>query len=459
MPERQLARVVQHFRRMLTTSATTQTTDGDLLTRYVRQRDEQAFEALVDRHGPLVLGVCQRVLHNQADVEDAFQATFLVLVRKASSLRAPDRLANWLYGVACRAALQARNATLKRREKEAKAMVRQETTDDAWVHVRAVLDQELTRLPDKYREVIVLLELEGKTRAQVASLIGCPEGTVASRLARGRALLAKRLSRHVQILPASLSLAELTQFASVPSVPPSLISATVNATAQFTGNAVADGLISSKVVNLTQGVLKTMLMNKLMKIAALLLAVGFLVTGTGLGLVLAASRLPSSQEEEQGKTLVEAAKEEAAPLHVESVLYYFQNNEAFAEENFINKQVRVQVMMTKARIKRLQIADANDWGSSSFGQRPYYILVTSAVFNASGELGTERITPMQLVFGFGKDDQKKLAGLGQFSQVTIEGECLGRTTTMKGREIVCFKDCKVIKAEEQKDRGEAQGDP
>jgi RNA polymerase sigma factor (sigma-70 family) len=157
-----LARVVQKVRRLLGAGVPGLMHDQELLLQYVRERDDLAFETLVQRHGPMVLGVCQRVLHNQADAEDAFQATFLILVRKASSLRDPARLGNWLYGVAYRVAMQACTAVRKRRTKEAQAMVCRGEPHDNWTDLRPVLDQELIlRLPEKYREVILLSDLEG----------------------------------------------------------------------------------------------------------------------------------------------------------------------------------------------------------------------------------------------------------------------------------------------------------
>src|SRR6516225_11621793 len=142
------------------------TKDGDLLDLYVRQRDEAAFEALVRRHGPMVLGVCRRIAGNAHDAEDAFQATFLVLVRKATTIRPAGMVGNWLHGVAQRTALEARRSAAKRRAKEAQVAPRTETPDDSLAHLRRILDQELTRLPDKYRSVLVLCDLEGSTRKE-----------------------------------------------------------------------------------------------------------------------------------------------------------------------------------------------------------------------------------------------------------------------------------------------------
>ena len=173
--------------------------DGQLLERYLTRRDEDAFEALVDLHGPMVLGLCRRMLRDPRDIEDAFQATFLVLVRKAPAIRDRNLLSNWLYGVAFRVARRARTRTLRRRDRET-------TVGDAgWsrrgrrlpdrLEVDPMLDQELSRLPEKYRVPLILCYLRGQTHDQAAAELRCPVGTVRSRLARGRDLLRKRLTR------------------------------------------------------------------------------------------------------------------------------------------------------------------------------------------------------------------------------------------------------------------------
>ena len=172
--------------------------DGDLLGRFIRTRDESAFAEIVRRHGVMVLGVCQRVLDNRHDAEDCFQAAFMVLVKKAGKIQPRDMVGNWLYGVAYRTALEARRRTARRRqlEKKKQAMPKPESKAELWQELRPVLDQELSRLPDKFRFVLVACDLEGKTRSEVADLLDVPEGTVASRLARARTMLAKRLRRH-----------------------------------------------------------------------------------------------------------------------------------------------------------------------------------------------------------------------------------------------------------------------
>src|SRR6516164_5123098 len=173
-------------------------TDGQLLEQFLNERDEAAFAALVCRHRSMVLGVCRRILGNQADADDALQATFIVLVRKATSLTSRPVVGDWLHGVARRTALKARADAARRRAKE--QIVKRSDVSGAgsrndWL---PLLDEELSRLPEKYRLPIVLCDLEGNTRHEAAKRLGWPEGTVASRLVRGRAFLAKRLIRSAQ---------------------------------------------------------------------------------------------------------------------------------------------------------------------------------------------------------------------------------------------------------------------
>jgi RNA polymerase sigma factor (sigma-70 family) len=245
MAATELNKVVGYLRSVLIKQDAAGMTDGDLLKCYVQQRDEAAFEALVRRHGPMVLGVCRRVLRNSHDAEDAFQATFLVLVRKASALRSPGMVGNWLYGVAYRTAQEARKATSKRRRKEAKAMPKSGAPAGIWADLREVLDQELERLPEKYRAVVVLRDLEGATSKEAARRLGLPEGTVASRVARGRTLLAKRLARHGFALSSWMLAAVLLPNASA-SVPTSLMASTIKAATLFAAGRAATGILSAQ---------------------------------------------------------------------------------------------------------------------------------------------------------------------------------------------------------------------
>jgi RNA polymerase sigma factor (sigma-70 family) len=264
MAARQLNEFMRHLRRVLDRHDAGGITDGELVKRYVQQRDETAFEALLRRHGPMVFGVCRRVLHNQHDAEDAFQATFLIFVSKASSLRSPGMIGNWLYGVAYRTALHAREAAGKRRAKEAEMPAKSRIAEDIWADLRPALDLELERLPDKYRSVIVLCDLEGKTRKEAARHLGRTEGTVASRLARGRVLLAKRLARHGLMLSGGALAAVLfkAQTASA-SVPTCVVYSTIKAATLIAAGKATAGVISAKVATLTEGVLKAMLLTKL----------------------------------------------------------------------------------------------------------------------------------------------------------------------------------------------------
>lgn len=181
-------------------------TDGELLRRFAQRHEEAAFSALLRRHGPMVLSVCRRVLRRTHDAEDAFQATFLVMVEKAQELRRPELLSNWLYGVAYRTALHARRRAARRseREREAAAMCSDAASDREIEsrELRRVLDEELHRLPQKYRAPLVLCYLEGKTNEEAARLLGWPSGSMSYRLARGRELLRGRLASCPFLCPA-----------------------------------------------------------------------------------------------------------------------------------------------------------------------------------------------------------------------------------------------------------------
>jgi RNA polymerase sigma factor (sigma-70 family) len=200
-------------------------TDGELLECFVTRRDEDAFAALVRRHGPMVLGVCRRVLRNEADAEDAFQATFFVLVRKAASIRPPGMVGNWLYGVAHTTALKVKAMSTKRlaKEREAAARSKPDVTGETWQELQALLDQELKVLPDIYRAAIVLCDLEGKSIKEAARQLGCPQGTVGTRLARGRILLSRRLARHRLALSGGLTAMVIAQNVAAAGVPPLLM--------------------------------------------------------------------------------------------------------------------------------------------------------------------------------------------------------------------------------------------
>ena len=198
MKSRQNEAILGHVRQLFGAGTLVGMAEGQLLERFSSRRDEAAFELIVARHGPMVLGVCRRVLSDPHDVEDAFQATFLVLVRKAHSLRRRDLLGNWLYGVAHRVAVRARANAARRRTRErsgAEAAAGKPPRDGDWRDLRPVLDEEIARLPEKYRAPVVLCFLEGQTHEEAARQLRWPLGTVKSRLARARARLQGRLTR------------------------------------------------------------------------------------------------------------------------------------------------------------------------------------------------------------------------------------------------------------------------
>jgi RNA polymerase sigma factor (sigma-70 family) len=249
--------------------------DGELLERFVRERDQSAFAALVRRLGPMVLGVCRRVLRHEQDAEDAFQAAFLVLVRRAAAVRPPGAVGGWLFGVARRTALEARRAAARRRAHEARATPRTEAPEAPEPDLRAVLDGELAALPDAYRAALVLCDLEGRSRRQAARELGVPEGTVASRLARGRWMLGRRLARRG--LPWSAAGLTLALARGASAVPVLLFDSTVEAAGLLAAGRAA--ALSPRVVALTEGVRKAMGTLKLKAAAAVLLALGVLGAG------------------------------------------------------------------------------------------------------------------------------------------------------------------------------------
>jgi RNA polymerase sigma factor (sigma-70 family) len=266
--------------------------DAVLLARFIENHDEPAFAVLVTRHGPMVWGVCRRLLH-QHDAEDAFQATFLVLARKAASIRSKEMVGNWLYGVAHQTALQARRTAARRRTKEVQVTKMPDieaVAHDPWSDIQPVLDEELSRLPDIYRTAIVLCDLEGRTRREVASKLGVPEGTVAARVARARSMLAKRLSQRGVSL-SSGALAMLLAQQVTEAVPRSMVVSTIKAASVFVaGPATATGAVSVEVAALTEKVIKLMFFNKLKSAVAVMLILGFLATGTTLLAHRAAAR-------------------------------------------------------------------------------------------------------------------------------------------------------------------------
>jgi RNA polymerase sigma factor (sigma-70 family) len=269
---------LRHLRTLAAVRPATALSDGDLLGRFAETHNEAAFTALVERHGPMVLGVCRRVLGHAQDAEDACQATFLVLLRKAASVRRRGSAASWLYGVAVRTARKLRASRTRhkqcyRHREEATA-----AEDLSWREVRAVLDEELLRLPEKYRAPLVLCYLEGLTRDQAARRLGLSLNRLRSRLDYGRGLLRGRLTRRGVTLSAALLAGLVGQEA-----PAALRVVSTEKAAALTaaGRALPAGLVPARVAALTEGMVQTMFLKQLpLAVAALLLLAGL---GVGVG--------------------------------------------------------------------------------------------------------------------------------------------------------------------------------
>jgi RNA polymerase sigma factor (sigma-70 family) len=279
-----LGRLIRHIRTLGDATSTDQS-DAQLLERFAARRDEGAFTALLERHGPMVFGVCGRLLRHEQDAEDAFQATFLVLARKAGSRGWRVSVGPWLYAVAQRVALKARTLSVRRRARHT------ELVDDVaaapageppWHDLRPILDEEINRLPEKYRTPLVLCYLEGKTNEEAARQLGRPVGTVWYRLSRGRELLRGRLSRRGVGLSAVALDAMIAQNATA-AVPESLVALTRHASVAAAGPARVMDILAAPVATLVKEVLHDMFVTKLKRAVAMVLVL--CVAGLGAGAV------------------------------------------------------------------------------------------------------------------------------------------------------------------------------
>jgi RNA polymerase sigma factor (sigma-70 family) len=308
-------------------------TDGQLLARFVAARDEAAFACLVRRHGPMVLGVCRRVLRDFHEAEDAFQATFLVLARKAATVVKRESVGCWLYGTAYRTAMEARTMSARRRAREKTvtgaphpAVLPPEAQD--W---RPLLDRELSLLPQKYRAALVLCDLEGRPRREAARLLGASEGTLSSRLARGRALLAKRLTRCGVALSAGALAAALAEGAASARVSAGLVTHTAKAAALVAAGQVA---ASTPAILLMKEVMKAMLLKKLR-----------LVVGAGM-LVLALGALGAAYQAGAGPGTAQAAEPGTPRTELE----------ALRRENELLK-LNLEVVLEKVRAQEAELRE------------------------------------------------------------------------------------------------------
>ncbi len=254
--------------------------DRDLLDRFASHNDEPAFEELLQRHGPLVLRVCRAVLHDAHLAEDAFQATFLILSRKARSIRQDTNAASWLYKVAYRVALRARAASVQRQQREAQVPFRpspDSLTEVSWREVQQVLEEELQRLPEKYQMPIVLCCLQGHARDEAAQLLGWSSGQLKARLERGREVLRTRLARRGIALSAVLGATLVAADTLRAAVPRELTSATVRA-----GCAWKAGNLSPRVLTLVRAGSRSLLLMRLNVVIPVLLLATLFAAGAGL---------------------------------------------------------------------------------------------------------------------------------------------------------------------------------
>lgn len=280
--------------------------DEELLQKFVSTRDERAFEALVRRHGPMVHGVCRRVLHDAHAADDAFQATFLLLARKCHSIRAPELLANWLFGVAHRTAIKARENAARRRvyERQAAKLASHQPHDELVSNeLASVVDEEINRLPMKYRAPLVLCYFEGVTNARAAQLLGWPEGSISGRLAKARELLRTRLKRRGVNFSAGVLAVLFLQDRGAAARSNALAETTADGILANATGAEETAVLSPQVIELADEVLRTMQMSRAKAMVAcliLLLLIGFAVVPGGIDLRAASFDAPPAQPASAG---------------------------------------------------------------------------------------------------------------------------------------------------------------
>jgi cytochrome c peroxidase len=270
-----------------------QLSDPVLLERFCEQRDEAAFAALLHRHGAMVLGVCRSVLRNESDAQDAFQATFLILARRATSIRKTASVGSWLHGVAHRTALKALAQATTREKNEARVAAQPVSPPDdlAWREVQQVLHEELSRLAERFRAPLVACYLEGKTQEEAAAHVGVAVSTLKIRMERGRSLLRSRLVRR-GLGPAAILAAAAWPAAASAMVPGVLASSTLKAANLFAGGQVATTAASAKVAALTEGVLKTMLLTKWKLVTVVLLGTSLVAGAAGVRVLVSGTGEP-----------------------------------------------------------------------------------------------------------------------------------------------------------------------
>jgi RNA polymerase sigma factor (sigma-70 family) len=331
--------------------------DAHLLERFATG-DEAAFELLLWRHGPMVLGTCRRLLRREQDAEDAFQVTFLTLARKAGAIGKREAVGSWLYKVAYRAALQVR-AAAERQPPAAPPGAEPAAPEEASAaearELRPVLDEEVGRLPEKYRAPVVLCYLEGRTYEEAGRLLGCPTGTVAIRLRRARERLRVRLTRRGLAVPAGLVAAALVPAAAPGAVPAALFRATLESAA---------GPAPARLGTLTEGLVRSMFASKLKAVTAAV-TVALAALGTGAGVLLSqgpgkpAGAAPAAPRPAAPKH--EALRQEV-PAEVSGVLLFVGTDVKPGEKVPAALLLKVKVDGKEQTFRRLRVGDRVEEG-------------------------------------------------------------------------------------------------
>jgi RNA polymerase sigma factor (sigma-70 family) len=294
MSDAQMGAVVKYLRDLVRPPGSAEPADYQLLERFITHREEAAFTALMVRHGPMVHGLCQRLLQHEQDAEDTFQATFLILARKARTIRKHASLASWLYGVAYRLSLKARVSAARRRARERKANVivnPDHSAEAARREMQSVVDEELNRLPAKWRTPLILCYLEGKTQEEAAEVLGWPVGSMSWRLSRAKARLRDRLTRRGMALAAGTFAVGIAE--PVPALAAPLLIRTLKGALLFAdGKSAPLALVSAQATALAEMMLRAAA-NKV-KICAVFLGL-LIAVGISAG-VLARSRLMSQPQ-------------------------------------------------------------------------------------------------------------------------------------------------------------------
>jgi RNA polymerase sigma factor (sigma-70 family) len=348
--------------------------DGALLERFVARRDEAAFETLLQRHGPMVLGVCRRMLDDPHAVDDAFQVTFLVFLQKAHSLRRQNLLGNWLYGVAYRTSLKARSLAARRRPREQPlqdASAPEAGDDLAWRDLRTVLDEEINRLPLRYRQPILLCYLEGKTVTEAARQLGWPAGSVAGRLARAKERLRQRFIKRGITLGAGLLGHALPDKLSAGASADLMARTVQQATLFLEASAVNSGTLSPSALALMEGVTQAMFMHKV-KITVVCLAAGAILSGGALSF---AQRAGKEAQVKQVKQAEAARPDEQPPEEYKLVVLGREKAIALLQTSGLSD--RMKALLTE-KYEAAEIETTERWKRLIGGHETLDIMLSAA---------------------------------------------------------------------------------